>query len=131
MLDNAVTGATADRGRMLAAVSNRVVALHKEYYGRGPTRVKAYYDGDLLVILLRGGLLRAEQTLNDNGHGRTVLEQRLAFQEAVRDKFIEAIEDVVGRKVVGYMSGSQLDPDMSAEVFVLEEQLNGDRPAAE
>jgi uncharacterized protein YbcI len=111
---------TADEGRMLAAVSNRVVALYKEYFGRGPTRVKSYMQDDILVVVLRGALLRAEQTLSEMGQGRTVLEQRVAFQEAIRDRFTAEVEEIVGRRVIGYMRGSQLEPDMSAELFVLE-----------
>ena len=112
---------TAEDGRMLAAVSNRIVALHKEYFGRGPTRVKSYLQNDLLVVVLRDSLLRAEQSLYEMGQGRTVLEQRIAFQEAVRHRFAGEIESIVGRRVVGYMRGSQLDPDITAEIFLLEE----------
>ncbi|MFL5825235.1 MAG: DUF2294 domain-containing protein [Thermoleophilaceae bacterium] len=128
---------TAEDGRVLAAVSNRVVGLYKEYYGRGPTRVKSYMQDDILVVVLRGALLRAEQTLSEMGQGRAVLEQRVAFQEAIRDRFTAEVEEIVGRRVVGYMRGSQLAPDMSAELFVLDGSAddgyfsqNGSGPAA-
>jgi hypothetical protein len=44
-----------------------VVALLKEYYGRGPTQAKTCYQDDLVVCLLRGGFTRVEQTLLDGG----------------------------------------------------------------
>ena len=37
----------------------------------------------------------------------------------MRSRFEDMIEEAVGRKVVGFMSGSQQDPDMMCEVFVL------------
>ena len=37
----------------------------------------------------------------------------------MRDRFVEVIESATGRRVVGFMSGNQQDPDMICEVFVL------------
>ena len=56
-------------GDVLTAVSDGMVALLKEYYGRGPTQAKTYYHDDLVVCLLRGGFTRVEQTLLDGGRG--------------------------------------------------------------
>ena len=108
------------RGDLLAAISGRIVSLHKDYYGKGPTKAKTYYQGDLLVVLLRGGFTRVEETLRAEGRGEDVIEQRMAFQEVMRPRYVEAVEELTGRKVVGFMSGSQQDPDMISEVFVLE-----------
>ena len=113
-------GATrAARGEILTAVSDGIVALFKEFYGKGPTRAKTYYEDDLVVCLLRGGFTRVEQTLLDGGRGHAVIEQRLAFQEVMRDRFEAVIEHATGRPVIGFMSGNQQDPDMICEVFVL------------
>ena len=51
---------------------------------------------------------------------RRTSEQRMQFQEVMRDRFMEVIEGETGRKVVAFMSGSHQDPDLLAEVFVLE-----------
>ena len=106
-------------GEVLTAVSDGLVALLKEYYGRGPTQAKTYYYDDLVVCLLRGGFTRVEQTLLDGGRGAAVIEQRMAFQEVMRERFTAVIEHATGRSVVGFMSGNQQDPDMICEVFVL------------
>ena len=106
-------------GEVLTAISDGIVALLKEYYGRGPTQAKTYYHDDLVVCVLRGGFTRVEQTLLDGGRGRAVIEQRVAFQEVMRDRFVAVIEHATGRPVVGFMSGNQQDPDMICEVFVL------------
>jgi uncharacterized protein YbcI len=106
-------------GDVLTAVSEGMVALLKEYYGRGPTQAKTYYYDDLVVCLLRGGFTRVEQTLLDGGRGHAVIEQRMVFQEVMRERFIAVIEHATGRNVVGFMSGNQQSPDMICEVFVL------------
>lgn len=108
------------RGDLSAAISGRIVALHKEFYGRGPTKAKTYYHGDVITVLLRGGFTKVEETLREGGRGREVIDQRMAFQQVMRGRYSEAIEELTGRNVVGFMSGNQQDPDMICEVFVLE-----------
>jgi uncharacterized protein YbcI len=106
-------------GDVLTAVSDGLVALLKEFYGRGPTRAKSYYDDDLVVCVLRGGFSRVEQTLLDGGRGSAVIDQRMAFQDLMRGRFVAVIENATGKKVIGFMSGNQQDPDIMCEVFVL------------
>ena len=106
-------------GDVLTAISDGLVALLKEFYGRGPTRAKSYYEDDLVVCLLRGGFSRVEQTLLEGGRGSTVIQQRMEFQELMRDRFEAVIERATGRRVIGFMSGNQQHPDMMCEVFVL------------
>jgi uncharacterized protein YbcI len=109
----------SNHGDVLTAVSDGLVALLKEFYGRGPTQAKSYYEDDLVVCVLRGGFSRVEQTLLDGGRGAAVIEQRMAFQDLMRSRFESVIEDATGRKVVGFMSGNQQSPDMMCEVFIL------------
>jgi uncharacterized protein YbcI len=121
----------AARGEILTAVSDGIVALFKEFYGKGPTRAKTYYEDDLVVCLLRGGFTRVEETLRDAGRGHEVIVQRMAFQDVMRDRFEAVIEHATGRKVIGFMSGNQQDPDMLCEIFVLTpSDLVDDEPPA-
>ena len=108
-------------GDVRTAISDGLVALLKEFYGRGPDRTKTYVNGDLVVCLLRGGFTRVEQTLLDGGHGNDVILQRMAFQNVMRKRFEQVVEEATGREVVGFMSGNQQDPDMIYEVFILAE----------
>jgi len=110
---------TTAPGDVRTAISDGLVALLKEYYGRGPERTRTYVSDDLVVCLLRGGFTRVEQTLLESGHGGDVIRQRMVFQEVMRDRFEEVVEQATGRKVIGFMSGNQQDPDMICEVFVL------------
>ena len=106
-------------GDVLTSISEGMVALLKEFYGRGPTRAKSYYQDDLVVCVLRGGFTRVEQTLLDGGRGNAVIQQRMEFQEIMRQRFGEVVESATGRRVIGFMSGNQQDPDLMCEVFIL------------
>jgi uncharacterized protein YbcI len=110
---------TQKHGEVLTAISDGMVALLKEFYGRGPTRTKSYYEDDLVVCVLRGGFSRVEQTLLDGGRGAAVIAQRMEFQEVMRERFDAVIEQATGRRVIGFMSGNQQHPDMMCEVFIL------------
>ena len=114
-----VPAAAKTHGDVLTAISDGMVALLKEFYGHGPTRTKSYYADDLVVCVLRGGFSRVEQTLLDGGRGRAVIDQRLEFQELMRERFEAVIEQATGRRVIGFMSGNQQHPDMMCEVFIL------------
>jgi len=106
-------------GDVLTAISDGMVVLLKEFYGRGPTWAKSYYEDDLVVCVLRGGFSRVKQTLLDGGRGASVISQRMEFQEVMRDRFDAVIEQATGRRVIGFMSGNQQEPDMMCEVFIL------------
>jgi uncharacterized protein YbcI len=106
-------------GAILTAISDGMVALLKEYYGVGPSQTKTYYHDDLVVCVLRGGFTRVEQTLLDGGRGSAVIQQRMEFQQVMRQRFEAVIQHATGRSVIGFMSGNQQDPDMICEVFVL------------
>ena len=109
-----------EHGDVLTEISDGMVALLKEYYGRGPSRAKSYYHDDLVVCLLRGGFTRVEQTLLEGGRTAAVIQQRMEFQEVMRDRFSAVIEAATGRRVIGFMSGNQQQPDMICEVFILD-----------
>jgi uncharacterized protein YbcI len=52
----------------LQAVSNTLVKLHEEQFGRGPTNARSYFAGpDTLVCTLEDSLLPAERTMVEMG----------------------------------------------------------------
>jgi uncharacterized protein YbcI len=115
-------------GELLSAISNRMVQLHKRYYGKGPTKARSYVVGDMVVCLMRGGFTRAEETLIESGRAGLVHEQRAEFQAALKGEFMEAIAEVTGRRVIAFMSNTHDDPPLIVELFVLEPETNGDGP---
>ena len=102
-----------------ATISRRMVQLQKEYYGRGPTKAKTYIQGDLVVVLMRGGFNRVEETLLQEGRGDSVIQQRSDFQAVMHERYEQIIYEETGRKVIAFMSGNHQDPDLLGEMFVL------------
>jgi uncharacterized protein YbcI len=114
-----------------AAISDAAVRLLHEYTGRGPTRSRTTINHDSVMILLGDTLTRGERKLVDGGKGERVLQLRHDFQLVMEDELTKAVEDATGRKVIAFMSQSHIDPDLAAEIFVLEpeKKANGGPPA--
>ena len=109
-----------DGGRVAAAISNAIVGLHREYYGRGATRARTLMSGEYIVCFLEDVYTPGERTLIDAGRFPVVQDTRDAFQETMRERFSSAVEEIVGRKVIGFLSQVHVDPDLAAEMFILE-----------
>jgi uncharacterized protein YbcI len=106
----------------LAEITNGIVRLFSEYYGRGPTRAKSYLLEDrYLVTVLRDTMTTVERTLAENGEADLVRRVRLTFQEAMADSFKGVVERVLGRRVTAYHSQILIEPDVGIEFFLLEE----------
>lgn len=114
--------APSGAGPLLAEVTNTVVGLHSTHYGKGPTRSKSYLLDDVLVCVMRDVFTTVERTLIEAGGEDRVRETRLAFQDAMKDVFREAIERVMGRGVIGVTSQVLVEENVAIEVFVLAEE---------
>ena len=111
-----------DGGQLQAAISETVVRLLAEHTGRGPTKARTTIDRDLIVVVLQNSLTPGERFLADRNRGEQVLDMRRAYQDAIREDCIAAIEDLTSRTVTAFMSANHIDPDLAAEVFVLQPQ---------
>ena len=105
---------------ILSVISNEMVRLYKEQFGRGPTKTRTNWAGpDVLVVTLEKTFTRAERTLCELGeHGR-LRDLRLLFQYAEIEAFCEPIERITGRKVRAFISGIDTTADLASEMFVL------------
>ena len=103
----------------LAAVSHALVALHKEQFGRGPTRARTEYAGpDALVCIMEDALLPAEKAMVALGEGHRVQESRVFFQSAKADDFRGAVERIVGRDVRSFSTATDPDAGIVVEIYV-------------
>ena len=103
-----------------ARISTAMVRLHKKYTGRGPVRARTVIGNGIVVCVLEDTLTHPERTLVDSGNGGQVLAVRRSIQSVLRDEAVAAVEEVTGRDVLTFMSENELNPDVSAEVFVLQ-----------
>jgi uncharacterized protein YbcI len=106
-------------GSLRSALANAMVGLKKRYYGRGPEAAKAYVEDDYIFVVMEGGLTRNEETLLAAGKEDLVRQYRLAFQETVSASAMGAVEELTGRRVVGYHSQVVFHPMRAFEIFVL------------
>ena len=109
-------------GERLAAISNVIVTLFAECYGRGPTKAKTYAFDNYVFTVLEDILTTVERTLVDCGEEDLVRRVRLSFQEATADRFTSEVAAITGREVIGYHSQVTFHPAMGFEIFVLAEE---------
>jgi uncharacterized protein YbcI len=107
-------------GAVRSAISQAIVRIHADAYGKGATQAKTYVWDNLVVTVLRDVLTAAERTLVEAGRSDTVREFRTTFQFSLDQTFRSAVERLTGRRVQSFMS--QIDPPrgLGVEVFVLE-----------
>ena len=114
---------TEDRptsGSLAASISNAIVRIAAENTGRGPTKARSSVRDDLVVVLMQDTLTKGERNLRKAGESDLVAQTRVGYQKAMRDDFVEAIQTLTQRNVIAFMSANHMDPDMSAQLFVLE-----------
>ena len=107
-------------GNLRLSISNALVGIKKNLYGKGPVKAKTYINDNYVFSVLEGGLTRNEETLISAGEHDLVRQYRLRFQEAVAETITAAVEEVTGRKVLAYHSQIVFEPDRMFEIFVLD-----------
>jgi uncharacterized protein YbcI len=117
-------------GGVLAEISNEMVRLYKDYFGRGPTKARTSWAGaDTVVCILEDTLAPAERNLVKMGEHQRLRDTRMFFQYATVREFGEPIERLTGRKVKAFISGVDTEAEgLSVELFVLHPQ-GSDQPS--
>jgi uncharacterized protein YbcI len=124
---SSTTQQTEGRGTTTAAISNAMVGLLHRYTGRGPTRARTTIGENIIVCVLGATLTKGEQNLVRDGKQEVVLSTRRAFQDTMKADAITLVQELSGRRVIAFMSNNHIDPDLAAEVFILEPEP-GDAP---
>ena len=102
-------------------LSNEMVRIYKELFGRGPTRARADWAGpDALLCTLEDSLTPAERKMAEMGEHQRLRDIRTFFQHASESDFRESVERITGRKVRAFVSGIDTGQDVSSEVFYFE-----------
>jgi uncharacterized protein YbcI len=105
----------------LQELTNAMVRIYKELFGRGPTKARtAYADPDTILATIQNSLTAAERNMLELGEHQRVREIRMFFQHASDAEFKGTVEQITGRKVFAFVSGMDADQDVSSEVFYLE-----------
>jgi uncharacterized protein YbcI len=108
-------------GLMMVELSNAMVRLYKELFGRGPTKARSNFAGpDLIVSTLEHSLTRIERHMATAGEHERLRDLRMHFQHLNEEQFVGTVEEITGRKVRAFVSGMDTKRDVSAELFYLE-----------
>lgn len=102
------------------AISDEMVRVYKEQFGRGPTRTRTTWAGpDMLLVTLEGTLTAVELNLQQMGEHDRLRKLRLLFADTGVSAFCEPVERLTGRKVRAFVSGIDTRADVSSKLFVL------------
>jgi len=107
-------------GSLYMSISNTIVRLLREYTGRGPTKARTTIRDNVVLVMLDQTLTKGEQSLVAKGRADKVLEVRHEFQEAMRDESMAKVAELTGRNVIAMLSANHIDPDLGAEIFILD-----------
>jgi len=118
-------GAGGDRdASVVAAISDEMVQLYKEQFGRGPHRVRTYWCGDdCVTTVLEETFTPAERNLASLGEHQRLRDTRTFFQYATVREFCEPVERLTGRTVRAFISGIDTAVGgLAIETFILHPQ---------
>jgi uncharacterized protein YbcI len=101
-------------------ISDEIASIHRESYGETVEAVQTYIQEDTVMCVLDITLLAHERTLLDHERGEDSIRQlRREFQQAIATTFTAAVEHTTGRRVIGFLSETHIDPPFSVEFFRL------------
>jgi uncharacterized protein YbcI len=119
--------ATFRDGELGAAISTAVVHMLAQRTGKGPTKAKTTLGEDGVFVVLEDNLTKGERNLAEAGEGAAVIDVRRRWQRVMREEMSSKVEELTGRKVVGFLSDNHIDPDIAVEVFMLERLPEAER----
>ena len=107
-------------GELQAALSNAIVRIMREFYGKGAARSRTMIFDEYVFVILEDVLTTAEMTLRNGGAGDLVRRVRMRFEDLMTATFVGEVERLTGRTVVAYHSQVVLEPPSCFEIFVLD-----------
>jgi len=101
-------------------ISDKLAALHGQWYGKSPSAARTYIAGDdVVVAVLEETFTPLEQALLARGEADGIQELRRHFRRVMADEFGAIVEQATGRLVRSYVSDTDLAENVSVEVFLL------------
>jgi uncharacterized protein YbcI len=103
-------------------ISRGMVAIYKDYFGRGPTLARTTITETHVVVILEDAMTVVERRLAAEGNDRTVRSVRRKFQQAMSDAMMGLVTRVTGRRVRCLLSDHEIEADVAVEVLILEDR---------
>jgi uncharacterized protein YbcI len=117
-------------GPLNKEIANAVVRRHKRFYGRGPTKAQAFFRHNIVVVVMEASLTEAERTLAaaDGSSRDAVLEMRSRSERAMGHELVAIVEALTGCRVEAFMTSHHIEPDLAANLFVLDRPVGSEPP---
>ena len=106
-------------GQVISEISNAMVAMHREHFGRGPGAARTVMAEGIVVCVLSDVYTTVEKTLLKAGQADHVQQARLLHQRALESEYKSAVERITGEPVDAFLSVTHVDPDVSVATFLL------------
>lgn len=103
-----------------AAISQAVVRLYLDKFGKAPVHAETRVHGDVATTVMRDVFTGAERAPIGGGRADGVLTTRMLWQRATEQDFKTKVSQACGRTVLTVVSGFAID--VATEVFVLAPQ---------
>jgi uncharacterized protein YbcI len=107
-------------GEISREITHKVVRCYRHCFGRGPTKAQTFYSGDVVVVMMRRVLTKAERLIAGKGCGDVVLGMREALNAGMRDSLAACVEEVLAKKVVAVMTSTDLAADAASCLFIVD-----------
>ena len=102
------------------SISRDIQAIHRDSYGSTVGGAETHVHSNSVVCAVDIDLLPHEVAICGSEEGRdSIRESRRLFQSTIRSSFVAAVEHATGRRVVGFLSETHLDPSFALEYFRL------------
>jgi uncharacterized protein YbcI len=111
---------TTRGGQVLSELSNAMVALHRDHFGRGPGAAKSVVADDIVICVLTDIYTQVEKTLIRAGEADHVRQTRMLQQEALQDEYKSRVEAITGRSVRAFLPVVHVEPDLAVDTFFLD-----------
>jgi uncharacterized protein YbcI len=107
-------------GELNAALTSAIVGIHTTHLGRGPTSASTFHNDNVVAVIMREVMTPVEKNLSRSGNGQAVSNMRHLYQQTMEIDFTAAVERLTGCKVMAFISGNHVDPDIAVELFILD-----------
>jgi uncharacterized protein YbcI len=109
----------ADSGdEVTFAISEQIVRIYLESFGRRPTRIRTFVQPPFAVSVLRYVLTARERSLVDRGGSVEVETARAKINETIDSRCVSVVEEQTGRSVLSHLAQTRVPVDVAVHFFL-------------
>jgi uncharacterized protein YbcI len=111
-------------GELNAGIARSIVQIYRAVRGRGPTKARALFRGDVVVVIVEGICTPTERSLIASGRSEAAATLRRDLHAGMQDLLRDAVAELTGAEVRVVLGNSAHDPDVAVEVFMLDRAVD-------